>query len=190
MFIETHTDTTGAAFALLALCQLDIIDCRRDPSLLSWIEGLLADPLGIIYGREKPDVWTSAAAQRWREQEIAAGRSGSRSTLPESRMCAARGLAGAKCPRRVRQDCEDIAAEIGCWAYFSGRFSTVRVCVTQIGGNGVSHAYNELDGEIVDGAAFYGMRDRRGRPPPLSWYRQRQTVMFDVTEPVPSVVVL
>lgn len=101
-----------------------------------------------------------------------------------------RGLAGAGKRKRIRQDCEDIAAEIGCWAFLSGRYSSVRVCVTEPGGAGVSHAYNELDGQVVDGAAFYGMRGSRSKQaPPLSWYRQSRTVMFDVTEPKPSVVI-
>ena len=190
MFLELNTDTTGAAFQLLALAQLNILDCRRDPSLLTWTEDLLSDPLGVLYGRETPDVWTSAAAERFRIQEIAAGRLGRRSHLPESSMCAHRaGVAGVARPRRIRQDCEDIAAEIAAVAFLSGRHESVRVCVTQPHGRGVSHAYNEIDGEIVDGAAFYGMRDRAGNAPPLAWYRQGETVMFDVFEPCPCVVV-
>ena len=189
MFVELATDTTGAAFSLLYLCQLNILDCRRDPSLLAWIADLLEHD-GIVYGRESPDVWTSVAAERWRLEQTAAGRLGRRSHLPTSTMCAHRadGLSGTS-TRRVRQDCEDIAAEIGCVALLSGRYHTVRVCVTQPGGRGVSHAYNELDGRIVDGAANCGMRDRAGHRPPADWYRQGQTTMFDVFEPRPAIVV-
>lgn len=213
MFVELDTDTTGACFALLYLAQANILDCRRDPSLLDWINGLLSDPQGIIYGREKPDVWSTAAAERFRQREIAAGRLGRRSHLPESRMCAHRGNCGSAqgaVRRRIRQDCEDIAAEIACSAHFSGLYDVNQVAVTQPGGKGVSHAYNVLrprdprmayrtpTGKIlewgteprpVDGAAFYGMRDRKGRPPPLSWYGQGQTTRFDVTEPIPAIVV-
>jgi hypothetical protein len=185
VFVEMLTDTRGAAWSLLYLAGLNVLDMRRDPSLLAWVRARMSHPRGFVYRRETPDVWTSEAVDRWRDVEHAAGRSGRRAHLPDSRM-GAHSLAGARfdLSRPIGQDCEDLAAGVAAERFLAG--CRVRVCVTQPHGHGVSHAYCEIDGQIVDPAANAGMRDRSGNPPPRSWYEQGETAMFDLVDPVPS----
>ena len=205
MFWSIDTDARGACAALYGLTFVTLADCLSRPDLADELLRRFASPNGCHYRREHGgDEWSTAAAERYREERRAAERAGTvrrslRTILDQ--VCAA-GLCGTSgdlpqlpafptlYPEPWAMDCEEFGSMGAAAALLAiqrrpelaGILSPVEVCITQPRDHGMAHAYTRLGGRVCDFSVKFGMRPPRdvdGR----SWYDQGETAAMVVTLP-------
>ena len=183
VFVELDTDIRGATLFLAALATVNLLDCLRRPELADDLLARLDRPDGFRYRTEQPDNWTSFAVDYWRKEQMRAGR-----RTPRSYACATEACLEAEAratTETIGCDCEEIASYVACAAVLLGKRG--EVCITQPRERGIAHAYARVDGEVVDGCVFYGMR----RPPfTVFRYLAPETAVLPVMAPTFSLHVM
>ncbi len=181
MFVEVDTDSGGVAILLRGLAELNIHDCLENPALERELFRRLGGKLLYYRTEQMGDVWSTIAAEAWRDRQRAKGPHEKRRRL--SRICGD-GTCGVG--DAWGQDCEEFAAECACAAILLARrkpemraqLLPVEVCVTQPKVRGIAHAYNRIGGVVVDWAVRFGMRE-----PPPGFYDGPETAAMLVGEP-------
>ena len=193
MFVSIDTDIPGAVIEAAALAQVNVWDCLRRPDLCDELFRRIAHPRGCRYRRENMDEWSTAAAERWRDEQRRKGVERQRralDTLCAAGLCGLRGgSAGEEELEPWAIDCEE-GATLGAAAAILlairrpelRRFlEPVEVCITQPREHGVAHAYTRIAGKVLDLSVKFGMGDPLIHRP--NFYDLAETAAMVVTIP-------
>lgn len=190
MFWSIDTDARGACCALYGLTLVDLADCAARPDLADEVLRRFASPDGCRYRREHGgDEWSTAGAERHREERAAALRAGTvrrtirtlMDTVCAAGRCDASGLDLPAFPTLYPEpwamDCEEFGSMGATAAHVAIErrpelariLLPIEVAIIQPKDHGMAHAVTRLGGKWCDFSVKFTMK----APAPvegLSWY--------------------